>query len=231
MPNNPFESNDRIFDDPFISALNSTINRLRNSIHVGGAYVKAKTLYPSVQELRQFSRTSYSDEERKHALALACSTFSEFEKAYLEVIAEFEAMKSRARLEWKHSMLDDQIKGELQNLEWLRQLKRNISPVHIELQAHFYALVLQYPRNPEANSSEAAEFFEPLYELRNEYFLRPSTSVLSSYRSMSRKLQEAPYYSEVLRAAMYPAGKAVWESIIGARELELEVLSMVEELV
>lgn len=231
MPRNPFTTNDRVFGDPFITALNSSINLLNNSVHPGGAYPRAKVLYPSLNVLRTFAHSGYAEDDRRRALSVATATFDDFEKAYLDVMTEFEKMRGRARAWWRKAQLTSQLEGGRQDLVWLRQLKENISPLHIELQEHFYTMVVKYPRGSEADNMTAAEFFDPLYKLRNEYFLRPSFEVLEAYRRVSKELQSSTYYSEVLRAGLTSTAVSVWDAHLEDHELELDVLSMVETLV
>jgi hypothetical protein len=232
MLENPFTATYKyVFTDPFITALNSTINALNNSVHPGGAYPRAKVLYPSLDALQAFTRNSWFDKEQRDMLSLATATFEEFEKAYIDVMTEFEKMRKRARAQWKKDQLTSQIEGGKQDLEWLRQLKANISPVHIELQDHFYTLVMRYPRGAEASNSIAVNFFRPLYELRNEYFLRPSLEGPKAYCRVAKELKSAAYYSDVLRAGLTSTVTATWETRLEAQELELEVAMMMNELV
>jgi hypothetical protein len=205
----------RTFDDLFVKTIDSAINRMSLAVNQIGVFPRSQELYPIANSVRQLMLEGQRLQGTAPAYYLA--NFAHFESVYEEWLAFIRKSVKRARAEYRISQLTDYLRESEEEIAYIRYLCDNMTPSHLDLQLHFYTVVLIAPRDPESSNLDVAEFFGPLYDLRDAYFHDPSPLYLDEYLRFSRELVKHPYYAGTVTK--------------GVDQLELQrVLAKVEEL-
>lgn len=221
------------FEDPFMREFDISIEILTRVIDKNGVLPDHVALYPSIQALRHFRQNYYYNSKALGALNVVTSEFAEYERLYKEVLAIIEIALKRARSEWRKEYIASQLQSYKDRLDNVRSFKNKLTPAHLEFQNHFYKLVVMTPRGPQADDLETADFFGPLYDLRNEYFHQRRPGLIQEYLAKSKELLASDYYAEVVRYGLDAdklAKSALIQADIEDHVVELEFLDMFEEL-
>jgi hypothetical protein len=230
---NPFERTALYLHDPFVMSLYTASDQAFGAVRPNGSFfAHAKHLYPSVTKLLAFRPKVNAVEAtiRLNALPEAVGAFSDFEDAYEEMAEVYEQLLSKTRAITKRTQLAAKVRWCPQELEWLRLLRANITDAHIALQAHFCTLAGFVPNDMPSSDRVAREVFEPLYRLRNEYFIRPKATHLLEYLELSKELQTDQGYRDAVQRCVAPDEIPVRERSLNELEVQVEVAAMMKEL-
>lgn len=129
-------------------------------------------------------------------LTLALEHFETFEAFLSRVEVALEKPIQRARTR-KGDIRQAQLRVR-EAREELRKLYDTLTPIHLILDAHFGAQVLSMPRKEDHESTVAAQFYEPLYTFRDEYFRTGDVKSLRKYLQSHEVIVKERYYLEEL---------------------------------
>ena len=170
----------------------------------------------------EFYYHSYRDE-----LELAMTNFEDLEILLRRVEDAMDNAIRRARSrkeEIRYAKL-----SMVERREELRTLYDSLSPIHLTLNAHFGAQVLEMPRKDSHEGTVAAQFYEPLYTLRDSFFRKPETSTLKEYlRQFEIIVKERYYHEELLETRDLKKLREVQDRVNSLTD-DLEVYVLMEE--
>jgi hypothetical protein len=219
--------------DPFVVSVDRAIGRLSNSIQPDQRFDEHRdVLISAVGKLVGLWPNFYAQGAADRAMTLpqTFASFQAFESAYDEAQSLYLSLAEKAASSRAKAELKLFAKGLEPELQRLRQLHTNITPLHLQLQAHFVTLVTLAYDGQILRDTEETKFLAPLTSVRDQFFLSPRASHPAEYMKLSQELQASFYYKEMLLASVSRSDRAEMEPQLAEHELELEIQTMVREL-
>lgn len=216
--------------DPVTSLLEKIIVSLQHEGFANGGLkdYDGHAIFNPIKQLSLF-RDGYRSALHNRALEYVVSNFPKLEYAFEAAFLIFNRTVN--------SMNSDERKAEAKELQEtyrkrFSQLQSGINaltPAHLALQVHFYSFVVESPTTW-TQKDKLNEFFEPLYDLREEYFNTSRAGLLQEYLLMSRELIESAYYEYAVIVDSDPTAYAENQAEIAGNEIELEIFALFESV-
>lgn len=214
-------------EDPFMLLLQYSVERIACTLDVASPLPDYSVIGPAITKLMAFASKA-DNNMSSTALASVLADFSAFETNFELIIAAYERTILATRATWKKKAIASQLELFKDDLLKLRLMKSYLTPAHLELQSHFYRLLVKTPRGYIANREEIETFFQPLFKLRDEYFTKARAGLLSEYLAKSKELSNSVYYLTVVLDGVDKDKLANAQAFSDRPLVELEVMSMLE---
>jgi hypothetical protein len=123
------------------------------------------------------------------------------------------------------------LNGPKRELAELEARVKSLTPTHVALQGHFENFVYGGPTARWIGDAERDRLYTPAMTLRDDYFTKPSASILTEYLAEVEETRASPRYSasgSKLTKALNATKFRTYGERLEAYALELEVLSLLE---
>lgn len=214
------------FDSPFVRKFKDALEAITRLIEKDGVLPSNREL----MEVRADSepiRTAFYYNSYKTYLELAMLNFEDFEVLLRRVEEAMDNAIRRARSR-KEEIRNAKL-SMVERREELRALYDSLSPIHLTLNAHFGAQVLEMPRKESHEGPVAAHFYEPLYTLRDSFFHKPTVSTLKEYLRQFEIIVKERYYREELLETKDPGRLREFQDRVNSLTDDLEIYVLMEE--
>lgn len=214
-------------EDPVMWRLGSALSSIANKSYMGGR----KSVHSSVHELLDF-KSGYRNAPTAYSLGYIIDNFSSFAKSFqdcLYVLGQFVVEESMPE-DFTAAATREEADFYVDILAQLKIQVPALTATHVELQAHFFSLVVSSSKSTWAGLGKVKEFFSPLSQLRDAYFHSPSQELLTEYLELSRKLMLDEYFTYSILAGITHEEQAENILAIEKHEAALEVMILMEAL-
>jgi len=184
-----------VFDDPFSSAFQQTVNRLMSLADQHGVFrgVESFTpIYTKLFNLRDVKVVIPAEDRLKGWLDYLTQLLPVIDETLELLRKSLKRARSDYRIDALNSVIEycETADGEL------REFSKNVSRTHMMLQHHFILVTIRGVRRNQLENIRRASFFAELYNLRDSYFCSPDPQTLNAYVREYERLIQEPYYSE-----------------------------------
>lgn len=181
--------------------------------------------------LQNFETELTWDEQYDTSLAFVQSNRTRLEAKFEFALTSVEDSLVELRPEWSAKELAEYLQPLHDEYELLKRMIGRLTQGHLALQGHFECFIGCGPTFEWAAEPETMKFFEPLYELRDEYFLAPRPDLLCEYMAMAEAMEKTRFYNE--RSPKAVGNKIMHERLhveVVKHAASLEILSLLDTM-